>query len=117
MIFIAVCPMMAFLYLYIFKLNMILVFSLRNVGGCERVLVGECRVSVGALLGGKQQNLGNRSQTYEASAQKGITHYPQTPSSFTKHLLGIFGVLPCFAAILTREQITKEKSPGTNVGD
>ena len=96
---------------------MILVFSLRNVGGCERVLVGECKVSVGAGLGGKQQNLGNRSQTYEASTQKGITHYPQAPSSFTKHFLGIFGVLPCFAAILTREQITKEKSPGTNVGD
>ena len=99
------------------KSGMILVFSLRNVGGCDRVLVGECRVSVGAGLGGKQQNLGNRSQTYEASAQKGITHYPQTPSSFTKHFLGIFWVLPCFAAILTREQITKEKSPGTNVGD
>ena len=93
MIFIAVCPMMAFLYLYIFKLNMILVFSLRNVGGCERVLVGECRVSVGAGLGGKQQNLGNRSQTYEASAQKGITHYPQAPSSFYKapswHIWGV----------------------------
>ena len=54
-------------------------------GGGPRVLGGECRVSVHRV--GSRQNLGNRTQTYEASTQKGITHYPTPPPSFLPNIV------------------------------
>ena len=73
------------------KSGMILVFSLRNVGGCKRVLVGECRVSVGAgweaaKPGKPKPNIwSQRTKRYHPLSTNSIVIY----KALSWHILGV----------------------------
>ena len=88
---------------------MILVFSLRNVGGCERVLVGECTVSVGAGWLGS-------SKTWETEAKHmKPAHKKVSPTIHKLHrhlqstFLAYFGCCPVLRQYWPESKLRKKR--------